>query len=155
MAVAASSIPEPARLTGAERRFAWLLRFFGFLFAVGTGIFLVRPDETVRDLDRVGVLIGLPALPPSGVPIASDFWLALGVANMATITTCAWLAARNVRLRRALVYPIVVSKFASSASGILLFARWSMAFPFLAIALVDLPIAFMLLAGLRRTRLLA
>jgi hypothetical protein len=153
MAVAASSIPEPARLTRAERRFAWLLRFLALLFAGGTVIFLIRPDDTVRDLDRIGMLVGLPTLPPSGVPVASDFWLGLAVANMATITTCAWLAATNVRLRRALVYPIVVSKFASSTSGILLFVRWAMAFPFLAIALVDLPIAFMLLAGLRRTRL--
>lgn len=154
MAVAASSIAEqPVRLSGAERRFAWLLRFFALLFAAGAVIFLLRPDDTVSDLDRVGVLIGLPPLPPSGVPVASDFWLGLGVANMATIATCSWLAARNVRLRRALVYPVVVSKFASSATGILLFTRWSMAFPFLAIALVDLPIAFILLAGLRRTRM--
>jgi hypothetical protein len=151
-AVAASPHGVRAELTGAERRLAWLLRLLALLFAIGAVAFLLRPDDTVRALDRVGVLIGLPALPPSPMPMASDFWLALGVANMATIAACAWLAAVDVRARRALVYPIVVSKFASALTGLLLFARWSASFPFLAIALVDLPIAAVLLAGLRRAR---
>src|SRR6266566_739384 len=92
------------------------------------------------------------SLAPSQVPVASDFWLALAVANMATITVCAWLAAGDVRGRRALAYPIVVSKLVSSGTGLLLFVQWTHAFPLLTIALVDLPIAVILLRALGRAR---
>src|SRR5215470_13475478 len=152
MAVALSQVTEARPPTRAERKLAWTLRFFALLFAAGAVGFLVRPDDTVARLDRVSALVGLPTLAVSRDPVASDFWLALAIANMATITVCAWLAARDVRGRRSLVHAIVVSKLVSSATGILLFVRWSMAFPFLAIALVDLPIAFILISGLRSAR---
>ncbi len=152
MAVATASIAEAAPRTSGERRLAWLLRILALLFAMGAVGFLLRPDETVRYLDWAGVLVGLPPLPPSRVAVASDFWFALAIANMATIAGCAWLAAGDVRGRRVLVYPIVVSKIASSATSIVLFVRWSHSLPFLTIALVDLPIAFLLLAALRRAR---
>jgi hypothetical protein len=149
MAVAVSPRAEAAPLTRAERKLAWLLRLFAVLFAIGAVAFLVRPDETVTDLDRVGALVGLPTLHRSAVAGVSDFWLPLAIANMATIAACAWLAAGDVRRRRALVYPIIVSKVASSATGVLLFVRWATAFPFLAVALVDLPIAVILVSALR------
>lgn len=149
MAVAVSPRAEAAPLTRAERKLSRLLRLFAVLFAIGAVGFLVRPDETVMDLDRVGAFVGLPTLHRSPVAGVSDFWLPLAIANMATIAACAWLAAGDVRRRRALVYPIIVSKIASSATGILLFARWAAAFPFLAVALVDLPIAIVLLSALR------
>ncbi|HYR96953.1 MAG TPA: hypothetical protein VEM57_09455 [Candidatus Binatus sp.] len=149
MAVAVSPRAEAAPLTRAERKLAWLLRLFAVLFAIGAVGFLVRPDETVTDLDRLGALVGLPTLQRTAVAGVSDFWLPLAIANMATIAACAWLAAGDVRRRRALVYPIVVSKLASSATGVLLFVRWSPAFPFLAVALVDLPIAVILVSALR------
>jgi hypothetical protein len=152
MAVAVSPMPGASPLTAPERALARWLRLFAALFALGTLAFLLRPDDTVRNLDRVGTVLGLPTLPPSRVPAASDFWLALAVANMATITACAWLAAGNVRGRRALVYPVVVSKLASSGTGLLLFVQWTHAFPLLAIALVDLPIAVLLLWALGRAR---
>ena len=151
MAVAVST-PETPPLSGPERALARWLRLFAVLFALGTLAFLLRPDDTVRNLDRLGALLGLPTLPPSRVPVASDFWLALAVANMATITTCAWLAAGDVRGRRALVYPVVVSKLTSSGTGLLLFVQWAHALPLLAIALVDLPIALILLRALGRAR---
>src|SRR2546425_8304695 len=149
MAVAVSSVTEARALSRPERKLAWLLRLFALLFAIGMVAFLLRPDDTVRDLDRVGALVGLLTLARSAFPMVSDFWLALAIANMATITTCAWLAAADVRRRRALVYPIIVSKLVSSATGILLFVRWALAFPFLATALVDLPIAIILVSALR------
>lgn len=144
MAVAASSL--------AERRLAWLLRAYALLFTVGAVLFLLRPDETVQDLDRLGALLGLPTMPPSGTPVASDVWLALGVANMATIAACAALASVDVRGRRALAYPIVVSKVSASATGLLLFVGWARALPLLVIPLVDLPLAALLIAALRRAR---
>src|SRR2546426_8489690 len=152
MAVAVSPVTEARTLSRPERKLAWLLRFFALLFAIGMVGFLVRPDDTVRDLDRVGALVGLPTLALSRVPVTSDFWLTLAIANMATITACAWLAAGDVRGRRSLVHAIVVSKLASSGTGILLFVRWAHVFPFLAAALVDLPIALILVSALRRSR---
>ncbi len=136
MAVAVSPTPDAAALTAPERALARWLRLFAGLFALGTLAFLLRPDDTVRNLDRVGSLLGFPTLSPSRVPVASDFWLALAVANMATITVCAWLAAGDVRGRRALAYPV----------------QWTHAFPLLTIALVDLPIAVILLRALGRAR---
>src|ERR1051325_9308109 len=152
MAVAVSPTPDAAALTAPERALARWLRLFAGLFALGTLAFLLRPDDTVRNLDRVGSLLGFPTLSPSRVPVASDFWLALAVANMATITACAWLAAGDVRSRRALAYPVVVSKLVSSGTGLLLFVQWTHAFPLLTIALVDLPIAVILLRALGRAR---
>jgi len=152
MAVAVSPTPDAASLTAPERALARWLRIFAGLFALGTLAFLLRPDDTVRNLDRVGSLLGFPTLAPSRVPVASDFWLALAVANMATITACAWLAAADVRSRRALAYPVVVSKLVSSGTGLLLFVQWTHAFPLLTIALVDLPIAVILLRALGRAR---
>jgi hypothetical protein len=152
MAVAISPLADPAPLIASERALARWLRLFALLFALGTLGFLLRPDDTVRDLDRIGALLGLPTLPASRAPVASDFWLALAVANMATITACCWLAASDVRARRALAYPVVVSKLASSGTALLLFVRWTHAFPLLTIALVDLPIAIILVRVLRRAR---
>jgi len=45
-----------------------------------------------------------------------------------------------------------VSKLVSSGTGLLLFMQWTHAFPLLTIALVDLPIAVILLRALGRAR---
>ncbi len=126
MAVAVSPTPDAASLTAPERALARWLRIFAGLFALGTLAFLLRPDDTVRNLDRVGSLLGFPTLAPSRVPVASG--------------------------RRALAYPVVVSKLVSSGTGLLLFVQWTHAFPLLTIALVDLPIAVILLRALGRAR---
>src|SRR5947209_18008140 len=138
MAVAVSPTPDASALTAPERALARSLRLFAGLCARGTLAFLLRPDDTVRNLDRVGSLLGFPTLSPSRVPVASDFWLALAVANMATITACAWLAAGDVRSRRALAYPVVVSKLVSSRSGLLLSVQWTQVCPLLSPSRVDL-----------------
>ena len=57
-----------------------------------------------------------------------------------------------MRRRRPLVYPLVVSKITSSGTGLLLFAGGVHAFPYLVVPLVDLPIAVVLVAGLRAAR---
>jgi len=149
MARPASRVPDLVPFTVAERRLAAWLRFFAAIFAAGAIIFFVRPEGTVADLDRVGLLLGLTPLPPTGGPVAADFWLTLAVANMAAIAACAGLAAADVRRRRALVYPLVVSKLTSSGTGFLLFAGGAHAFPYLVVPLVDLPIALVLVAALR------
>ena len=140
---------DPVPLSAAERRLASLLRFFAALFLGGAVIFFVRPNGTLADLDRVGAALGFTSLPPRAEPLAAEFWLALGVANMATIAVCCWLAAADVRRRRALVYPVIVSKLTSSTAGAILFATRVHALAYLSATLVDLPIAAVLIAALR------
>lgn len=147
MSLAASADPVP--LSVAERRLAGLLRFFAVLFLGGAVTFFVRPNGTLADLNRAGVAVGFASLPPRSEPAAAEFWLALGVANMATIAACCWLAAGDVRRRRALVYPVIVSKLTSSTAGAILFASRVHALAYLSATLVDLPIAVVLIAGLR------
>ena len=149
MAVAVSQATEARPVTRAERKLAWLLRLYALLCLGGAVAFLLRPDDAVRHIDTLGRIVRLPTLTATGYPVVSDFWLAMAIANMMTLATCAWIAAGDVRRRRALVYPIIVSNVVAAAVGILLFVRWSMALPFLAIAIVDLPIAAIFLAALR------
>jgi hypothetical protein len=139
-------------LTSAERRLALLLRLVALLFVAGAVGFLLRPEETILGLDVPGTLIGLPTLATTNVAVGSDFWFALAIANMATNATCCWLAAGDIRLRRVLVYPVVVSMLVSTATAALLFVRWVPAFPFLAVVLVALPVALVLIRGLIRAR---
>lgn len=136
-------------LTPGERRLATILGAFGWIFAFGALAFFVRPEGTIADLDRIGVALGLPSLPSADRPIGAEFWLILAVANMATIAACCFLAARDVRGLRSLVYPVIVSKLTSSSAGLLLFAFRAHAFPFLSATLVDFPIAVILLVALR------
>jgi hypothetical protein len=140
-----SSMP----LSAAERRLAALLRFFAVLFALGALGFLVRPDGTIGDLNVAGTLLGFGGLPVTPGTSDADFWLVLAVANMTAITACAALAARDVRERRILVYPLLVSKLTSSGTGLGLFFLRGHAFPLLGAMLVDLPIAVILWQALR------
>ena len=149
MAVAVSQATEARAVTRPERKLAWFLRLYALLCFGGAVAFLLRPDDVVRHVDTLGRLVRLPTLMATGYPVVSDFWLAIAIANMMTLATCAWIAAGDVRRRRALVYPIIVSNVVAAAIGILLFVRWSMALPFLAIAIVDLPIAAIFVAALR------
>ena len=91
----------------------------------------------------------MASLPPADRAVGPEFWLILAVANMATIAACCFLAARDVRGLRPLVYPVIASKLTSSSAGLLLFALRVHAFPFLTAALVDFPIAVILFAALR------
>ena len=139
-------------LTPAERRLASVLRFFAVLFAIGALGFFIRPDGTVSDLNRIGALLGLGVLPPRDGASASDFWLVLAVANMTTITACAWLAAQDIRARQLLAYPLIVSKLTSSTCGLILFLTRGQAFPYLVALLVDLPIALIVWRALHAAR---
>lgn len=147
----ADGLPTPA-LTAAERRLAVWLRGFAMLFALGAIGGLLRADELVRNLNGAGGLFRLPVLPVSARPTASDFWFTLAIANLATNAVCAWLASTDVRGRRAFAYPVVVSHLVSAGTALLLVVRWSVAFPIVAILLVDLAIAVILSTTLRAAR---
>jgi hypothetical protein len=151
MAVALSPPAEAAPLTRAERKLVRTLRLLALLFAIAAIGFVLRPDETVGALDRIGAVVGLPTLSRSAVPVASDFWLPLAIGNVVAMAAGAWYAAGDVRRRRAVAYPLVASTLGAAATCVLLFVRWAAAFSFLAAALLNLAIAFTLITALRAT----
>lgn len=143
---------EPTPPTAGERRLALLLRLLALVFVAGGIAFLLRPEEIIHGLGVPSAMIGLPALATTNVAVESDFWFALAVANMATNAACCWIAAGDVRVRRALVYPVVVSMLVATATAALVFIRWAPALPFLVIVIVALPVALILLRALGRAR---
>ena len=145
-------MPDAIPPTSGERRLALLLRLLALLFVVGAAAFLLRPEEIIHGLGIPGPMIGLPSLATTTGAVESDFWFALAVANMVTNAACCWIAAGNVRLRRALVYPVVVSMLVATATAAVVFVRWAPALPFLAIVIVALPVALVLLRALGRAR---
>jgi hypothetical protein len=93
-------------LTDEERRLRSLLRFWTLLFGAGALSFAADPDRSTGSLN----LLPGPALPAS----SEKYWNALAVSLMATITTLSAMAATDVRRRRALVWPVMISKAVSS-----------------------------------------
>jgi len=99
-------VTQDTPLTDAERSLRSLLRFWTLLFGAGAVSFAADPDRSTATLN---VLPG-PALPPS----SEKYWNALAVSLMATITALSAMAATDVRRRRALVWPLMLSKAVSS-----------------------------------------
>jgi hypothetical protein len=145
-------MPDATPPTAGERRLSLLLRLLALLFVAGAAAFLLRPEEIIHGLGIPGPMIGLPALATTSVAVESDFWFAFAVANMATNAACCWIAAGDVRFRRVLVYPVVVSMLVATSTAALVFIRWAPALPFLAIVITALPIALILLRALGRAR---
>ena len=115
-------------LTPAELRLRSLLRVWTLLFAAGAVSFGVDPDRSTASLN----LLPGPALPQS----SEKYWNALAVSLMATITTLTAMAATDVRRRRALVWPLMVSKAVSSGMFVARF-REQRSTPYLVGAAVD------------------
>ena len=106
---------DDATLTPNERALRDLLRAWTVLFASGAVSFALTPDRTLRSLN---------ALPGAALPVGEErFWNALAVSLMATLTTLCALAAVDVRARRHLVVPVLVSKAVSSGMFLARFAR--------------------------------
>jgi hypothetical protein len=139
-------------LTAAERRLALWLRGLAMLFALAAIGCLLWADEVVRNLNVVGSVLRLRELPVPAGPVASDFWFALAVANLATNTVCAWTASTDVRGRRAFAYPVVVSHLVSAGTALLLLLRWSVSFPIIALGVVDLAISLILIGTLQAAK---
>lgn len=139
-------------LTAAERRLALWLRGLAMLFTLAAIGALLWTDDVVRDLNAVGGLLRLRELPVPAGPMASDFWFALAVANLAGNAVCAWIASTDVRGRRAFAYPVVVSHLVSGGTALLLLVRWAAAFPTIALAVVDLAISAILIGTLQAAK---
>jgi hypothetical protein len=104
----------PAELTAQERALRDLLRAWTVLFAAGGLSFAMTPERTLRNLNR---------LPGANLPVGEErFWNALAVSLMATLTTLCAFASADVRGRRHLVVPVLVSKAASSGMFLARFA---------------------------------
>jgi hypothetical protein len=131
--------PAPVPLTDAERRLRDLLRLWTVLFGAGAVAFAAQPERTTAAL---GLLPG-PSLPPS----EERFWNALAVSLMATLTVLSATAAADVRARRGLVRPLLVSKAASTLMFLRRYRTPPRRTPYLAGAVCD---GSILLATLRR-----
>ena len=131
----------PARvpLTDAERRLRDLLRLWTVLFGAGAVAFAAQPERTTAAL---GLLPG-PALPAG----EEHFWNALAVSLMATLTVLSAAAAGDVRGRRGLVGPLLVSKAASTLMFLRRYRTPPRRTPYLAGAVCD---GSILLVTLRR-----
>jgi hypothetical protein len=116
------------QLTDGERRLQSLLRFWTLLFAAGTVSFAVDPDRSTGSLN----LLPGPSLPRS----SERYWNALAVSLMATLTTLCAMASTDVRRRRALVWPVLVSKAVSSGMYVRRFTE-QRSTPYLVGAAVD------------------
>lgn len=98
--------PACVPLTDAERRLRDLLRLWTVVFGAGAVAFAAQPERTTAAL-------GL--LPGPSLPVTEErFWNALAVSLMATLTVLSAAAAGDVRGRRGLVGPLLVSKAAST-----------------------------------------
>ena len=116
-------------LSDAERALRDLLRVWTALFAAGALSFAISPDRTLRQLN---------GLPGAAVPVGEErFWNALAVSLMATLTALCALAAGDVRGRRQLVLPVLVSKAASTAMFLTRFSARPRRTAYLAGALTD------------------
>jgi hypothetical protein len=131
--------PAPVTLTDSERRLRDLLRLWTVLFGAGAVAFAARPERTAAAL---GLLPG-PSLPPS----EERFWNALAVSLMVTLTVLSATAAGDVRGRRGLVRPLLVSKAASTLMFLQRYRTPPRRTPYLAGALCD---GSILLVTLRR-----
>lgn len=135
----AARYPASVPLTDAERRLRDLLRIWTLLFGAGVIAFAAQPERTTAAL---GLLPG-PSLPAG----EERFWNALAVSLMATLTMLSATAAGDVRGRRSLVRPLLVSKTASTLMFLRRYRTPPRRTPYLAGAVCD---GSILLVTLRR-----
>jgi hypothetical protein len=115
-------------LTEEERSLRTLLRFWTLLFGAGAVSFAVDPDRSTGALN----LLPGPSLPRS----SEKYWNTLAVSLMATITALSAMAATDVRRRRAMVWPLMLSKAVSSGMYVRRFTE-QRSTPYLVGAAVD------------------
>jgi hypothetical protein len=134
-----------------RRALALWLTTTGWIYVGGGLVFVLLPDLLLGSINQTGALIA-PGLAP--IPLHPDgperFWLVLSGAMMATIATCALLAARDIERRAILALPIVVSKLTSTVLGLSFFAASKAHLAYATIALTDLPLGIVTLWLYRR-----
>lgn len=153
--------PSPATpLTPAQRRLQLTGGAYALMFLVAVQVFMFWPGQLLATLNAISAAL-FPSLPPAQE--AGRFWLSLAASMMYTITALAWLIWRDPVRHAAMALPLVVAKFASSASGAGYFAAgllmpqtpetagWA-TLANLVIATTDLPLGLWLLWCWRQAR---
>jgi hypothetical protein len=102
-------------MSRSEKRLSRWLKATGLLYAAGAIDFTVRPRAATDSLGR--------ATGDAMAPEPPGVYNALASAYMATIAALALAAARNPRLARPLVPPLLVAKATSSAGFLLRYVR--------------------------------
>ena len=119
--------------TVVEARLTLVYR--GLILAFGSvGLaFFIFPDGTIDVMNQLGAQFGLPEAPH----LAHRFWLSLGSAYMAVVTTLAWLIATDPVGRRPMMIALGVGKAVSSLTCLLYFIQYDYYFIYLLNFLVD------------------
>jgi uncharacterized protein (DUF362 family) len=123
------------RIRKEEKQAALFLKISaGVYFVVGLA-FIIAPDLILSIFNLVSHLV-LPSLPLT--PISGEhFWTALAFSMMMTITGICYAAQHNIRRNKHLVIILLISKSASSLSGLALFIFQQHYFSYLGLSLVD------------------
>jgi uncharacterized protein (DUF362 family) len=122
--------------TTSEKYLTYLMRVYSILFLVVGYVFLLFPWFTLEVIDRLSesrVLLWLLGgnllfkwlgweLPHGkvnalGTP-AEYFWAFLSFSMMMTIAACSYIASKDIRKNRSVIVPLVLSKLASSLTGL-------------------------------------
>ncbi len=121
--------------TREEKQLRVLMIVSMIAYFVGGLAFIILPTQILRLSNTVSEW-AVPAWPT--VPLSVEkFWLALAFSMMMTIAALAFIAQHNVRSNKGYVVPILISKCASSLSGLALFVFSAKYFAYLLIVLVD------------------
>ncbi len=114
-------------------------RVLAWTFGIVGGLFFLFPDGTIDALNAVGRLLGFAPAPH----LAHRFWLSLGVAYMAVVTSLAALIARGPVAHRILMLPLAIGKATSSLTCLWFFLLYDRYFIYLANFLVDASLALL------------
>ena len=122
-------------LSAEERALRLVLRLSGFAFLVVGFAFAIIPDAILNAVNKLSEwltpLLDRPQLPKE------RFWVALAFSMMMTIAALSFLAGRNVRRNKGYVFPLLLSKAASSVSALAFFAFYAHHLASLVITVVD------------------
>jgi hypothetical protein len=121
-----------------EEFYTLTLRGLAVSFAVVGSLFVLAPDGTIRVLNAVGGALGSFTPAPES---ALRFWLSLGAAYMVLVTLLAWVAQRDLRRHRDLLWILAAGKAVSSLTCLVYYLFSMDAFVYLANFVVDGSIA--------------
>lgn len=117
-----------------ERLYRLVLQVFAVSFAVVGILFIVTPDQIVRNLDAFGTVLGTFEPTPRS---ELRFWVSLAFAYMVLVTLLAGVAQRDLRRYRHLLPILAAGKAASSLTCLLYYGLSLAAFPYLANFFID------------------
>jgi uncharacterized protein (DUF362 family) len=128
-------------LTLGETRLAAWLRFSAIAYFVVGLLFLLFPKQVMDLIDYFALLppgnTDWFQLQPLEYHISQAFWLSMTVSMMMCITFLAFYAQYNIRKNKLYTIPLLIAKFTSSISALLLFVFSAQYFCLFVVFLVD------------------